>query len=251
MGRQHKNTNPFFTTHGIFRTGARIARCCTENIKCYTRLSQCIFKQIAEQLHGNILESQRRPIRQGQNMESGFERFKRRNVITTKNFSCIRAIDDYTQIDQFGQPDERWTTGFTASHTLFHKIGAFDAETTVGVQLRNDNIQNALTRTHAQKTMGITRQDTVWVTSISPYIENRIQWQRWLRTNLGVRFDGFRFDNSRSNIQENNGTRYDGLVSPKLSIVLGPWADTEFYLNGGLGFHSNDARGIDLPKLCV
>jgi hydrogenase/urease accessory protein HupE len=147
--------------------------------------------------------------------------------------------------DQFGQPDDRWTTGFAASHTLFHKIGTFDAETTLGVQLRNDNIQNALTKTHAQKTVGITRQDTVWVTSISPYLENRIHWQKWLRTNLGVRFDGFRFDNSHSNIQQNNGTRYDGLVSPKLSIVFGPWADTEFYLNGGLGFHSNDARGIN------
>lgn len=147
--------------------------------------------------------------------------------------------------DQFGQPDDRWTTGFAASHTLFHKIGAFDAETTLGVQLRNDNIQNALTKTHAQKTVGITRQDKVWVTSISPYLENRIHWQKWLRTTLGVRFDGFRFDNSRSNIPQNNGTRYDGLVSPKLSIVFGPWADTELYLNGGLGFHSNDARGIN------
>ncbi len=147
--------------------------------------------------------------------------------------------------DQFGQPDDRWTTGFAASHTLFHTIGAFDAETTLGVQLRNDNIQNALSKTHAQKTVGITRQDTVWVTSISPYLENRIHWRKWLRTNLGVRFDGFRFDNSRSNIQQNNGTRYDGLVSPKLSIVFGPWADTELYLNGGLGFHSNDARGIN------
>jgi hypothetical protein len=147
--------------------------------------------------------------------------------------------------DQFGQPDDRWTTGFAASHTLFHTIGAFDAETTLGVQLRNDNIQNALTKTHAQQTFGITRQDTVWVTSISPYLENRIHWRKWLRTTMGVRFDGFRFDNSRSNIQQNNGTRYDGLVSPKLSIVFGPWADTELYLNGGLGFHSNDARGIN------
>ena len=147
--------------------------------------------------------------------------------------------------DQFGQPDDRWTTGFAGSHTLFHKIGAFDAETTLGIQVRNDNIQNALTKTHAQKTVGITRQDTVWVTSISPYLENRIHWQNWLRTSLGVRFDGFRFEVNRSNIQQNNGTRYDGLVSPKLSIVFGPWVDTELYLNGGLGFHSNDARGIN------
>jgi hypothetical protein len=32
-------------------------------------------------------------------------------------------------------------------------------------------------------------------------------------------------------------------VSPKGSIVLGPWSGTEFYGNAGVGFHSNDARG--------
>src|SRR5690606_31594049 len=30
---------------------------------------------------------------------------------------------------------------------------------------------------------------------------------------------------------------------PKLSLIFGPWAQTELYLNGGLGFHSNDGRG--------
>lgn len=147
--------------------------------------------------------------------------------------------------DQFGQPDDRWTTGFKGTHTFFHKIGAADSETTLGLQIRNDNIQNALTKTHAQKQYDITRQDTVWVSSISPYAENKTHWTDWLRTSLGVRFDGFRFAVSNSNVSQNNGERYDGLVSPKLGFVFGPWADTEFYLNGGLGYHSNDARGIN------
>jgi hydrogenase/urease accessory protein HupE len=147
--------------------------------------------------------------------------------------------------DQFGQPDDRWTTGFKGSHTVFHKVGAADSETTFGLQLRNDNIQNGLTKTHAQNQYAVTRQDTLWVTSLSPYVENKTQWQRWLRTSAGVRFDGFRFDVSRSNINQNAGERYDGLVSPKLGVVFGPWAETEFYLNGGLGYHSNDARGIN------
>ena len=30
---------------------------------------------------------------------------------------------------------------------------------------------------------------------------------------------------------------------PKSDRLLAPWAETEFYLNGGLGFHSNDGRG--------
>nr|MDQ3625048.1 TonB-dependent receptor [Verrucomicrobiota bacterium] len=36
----------------------------------------------------------------------------------------------------------------------------------------------------------------------------------------------------------------DVIASPKLSLVFGPWAQTELYLNGGFGFHSNDARGV-------
>jgi outer membrane receptor protein involved in Fe transport len=35
-------------------------------------------------------------------------------------------------------------------------------------------------------------------------------------------------------------------VSPKGGAVLGPWRGTELYLNAGLGFHSNDARGATI-----
>jgi hydrogenase/urease accessory protein HupE len=158
---------------------------------------------------------------------------------------CRNPNPDGNCGDQFGQPDDRWTTGFKGSHTLFHKLGDADSETTFGLQIRNDNIQNALTKTKAQVEYGVTRQDNIWVTSISPYAENKTRWNDWFRTNVGVRFDGFRFDVSNSNIPQNNGERYDGLVSPKLGLIFGPWADTEFYLNGGLGYHSNDARGIN------
>jgi outer membrane receptor protein involved in Fe transport len=60
-----------------------------------------------------------------------------------------------------------------------------------------------------------------------------------------VRFDGYRFNTYNSNIAQNNGERYDGLISPKLGLTFGPCAATEIYLNGGLGFHSNDARGVN------
>ncbi len=147
--------------------------------------------------------------------------------------------------DQFGQPDERWTTGFKATHTFFHQLGDAESETTFGVQFRNDNIKNALTKTHAQQQYGVTREDQIWQSSLAGYVENKTRWLDWLRTSMGVRLDGFRFEVDGSNIAQNNGERYDGMVSPKLGIVFGPWADTEFYLNGGLGYHSNDARGIN------
>jgi len=71
-----------------------------------------------------------------------------------------------------------------------------------------------------------------------------------LRVIPGLRIDGYRFGVD-SDLFENSGTRYDGIVSPKLALVAGPWNDTEAYFNFGTGFHSNDARGttIDLDPL--
>jgi HupE/UreJ protein/TonB-dependent receptor-like protein len=146
--------------------------------------------------------------------------------------------------DQFEQPDQRWVSGLKASHILFHHIGEAESESTLGLQVRNDAIHNGLFLTQARRRYATVREDDVWETSVSPYAENKTRWNDWLRSSLGVRFDGFRFDVD-SNRPENSGTRTDGLISPKGGIVLGPWAETEVYVNGGLGFHSNDARGVN------
>ena len=42
----------------------------------------------------------------------------------------------------------------------------------------------------------------------------------------------------------NSGSDFEGIAVPKLSLIFGPWEDTEYYLNLGGGFHSNDARGL-------
>lgn len=173
-------------------------------------------------------------------------------VIVYGLYSKLKLFSNFTyfmnnpvQGDQFGQPDERWTTGLKATHTFFHKIGSADSETTLGLQVRNDNINNALTLTQARQQYDTVRKDNVWITNVSPYLENKTHWNDWFRSTVGVRFDGYRFDVNNSNQAGNNGTRNAGMVSPKLGLAFGPWADTEFYLNGGLGFHSNDARGIN------
>jgi outer membrane receptor protein involved in Fe transport len=69
--------------------------------------------------------------------------------------------------------------------------------------------------------------------------------ERWLRTVAGLRADFYRFDVD-GNFPENFGNRSDSIVSPKLSFIFGPWARTEYFLNWGRGFHSNDARGTTI-----
>ena len=43
-------------------------------------------------------------------------------------------------------------------------------------------------------------------------------------------------------ISANSGKATSAVGSPKASIVFGPFAKTEFFINAGEGFHSNDAR---------
>ena len=69
----------------------------------------------------------------------------------------------------------------------------------------------------------------------------------WFRMEPAIRADGFYFDVDSDN-PANSGSDTDGIVSPKLSLIFGPWADTDIYANAGMGFHSNDARGVVITQ---
>jgi hypothetical protein len=123
----------------------------------------------------------------------------------------------------------------------------FNAQTSfaLGVQTRHDFIDPiGLYRTTKRDRFLTVREDKVYEGSVGLFAEAATKWTPWLRTTVGVRADGFWFDTDSSNPQ-NSGDEAKGLISPKLSVVLGPWAQTEFYLNAGTGFHSNDARGVN------
>jgi hypothetical protein len=154
-------------------------------------------------------------------------------------------LEDPVHGDQFEQTDSRWVSGLRASHDFAWRLGGVDTDDTVGFQFRSDSIQNGLFHTERRERLGTTRADAIGEYSLAPYLETREQWTPWLRSTAGVRFDGFRFD-VRSNLRANSGSERAALPSPKLSIVAGPWADTELYLDAGLGFHSNDARGTTI-----
>ena len=62
-----------------------------------------------------------------------------------------------------------------------------------------------------------------------------------------MRGDYYRF-HVRGDDPANAGDDHESLVSPKLSVVLGPWAQTALYVNAGYGFHSNDARGATITE---
>ncbi|MHA4866498.1 TonB-dependent receptor [Duganella sp. PWIR1] len=154
-------------------------------------------------------------------------------------------MDDPVHGDQFAQPDRRVTSGLNAAHSWHHHTESGNSETTVGVQLQNDNIFNALLNTQARRTLSVTRQDHIVESSAGLYVENNTRWNAALRTVLGARVDSYRFD-VRSDLAANSGKADDHLVSPSLSMIYGPWQAAEVYANIGSGFHSNDARGATI-----
>nr|WP_315217183.1 TonB-dependent receptor [uncultured Duganella sp.] len=154
-------------------------------------------------------------------------------------------MDDPIRGDQFAQPDKRVTSGLNASHSWHQHGDGWNSETTIGLQLQNDNIFNGLYNTQARQRVSTTRQDHIVESSAGLFIENSTRWNDAWRTVAGARVDGYRFDVG-SDLAANSGTANDHLVSPSLSIIYGPWKTAELYANIGTGFHSNDARGTTI-----
>ncbi len=163
-------------------------------------------------------------------------------------------LTDTDRGDQFEQVDRRWIGGLQATHTLFNTWWDKEVENTFGLQMRHDSIDNGLYQSQARVRVdkvnaadgsllpATTREDEILQTSGGLFLENKVQWSDRFRTVAGVRGDLYRFDVDAGR-GPNSGERSDGIASPKLSLIAGPWAKTEIYVQGGLGFHSNDGRG--------
>jgi hypothetical protein len=153
------------------------------------------------------------------------------------------ALERPAQGDQFSQQDERSVYGVSASHAFEHRIAGLAARTEFGVQLRHDRIRVGLFDTVARQVVGTTRDDRVRETLLGLYAQTAVEFTPWLRAVIGARADQARFDVDSLSNAANSGAASASLLSPKLSLIAGPWAKTEFFFNAGRGFHSNDARG--------
>lgn len=157
-------------------------------------------------------------------------------------------LEDPINGDQFEQVDRRTVAGGRATHQWFQTIFGRSAENMVGVELRRDDIGDvALYHTRERRRLDTIRADEVVQQSAGAFAQTSLQWSDRLRTVIGFRVDGYHFD-VESIDAENSGSDDDRLVSPKLSVIFGPWRNTEMYASAGSGFHSNDARGVTLTR---
>jgi len=164
-------------------------------------------------------------------------------------------LTDPTTGDQFEQQDNRWVGGVDARHTLFNHWLGHDVENTFGVQTREDYINNGLYQSEdrvrvnkydAQNGDSLLPMDTdvnrIVDTQVGAYAENKVQWAETFRSVAVLRGDLDYFEVTSFTTPANTGSAGAVLPSPKLSLIFGPWAKTELYVQGGFDFHSNDGR---------
>ena len=167
-------------------------------------------------------------------------------------------LQDPINGDQMAQHDDRAVYGFKGSKTWFTHLWGMTSSNLLGVQARVDDIRNVeIDRTFERQYTSVAQKASVVEANGAVYFENTTQWLPGLRTVLGLREDEFSFDvtdrmlnaDHTCNINSdplgcNSGDVRANIFSPKLGIVLGPWAKTSYFITVAEGYHSNDARGV-------
>jgi outer membrane receptor protein involved in Fe transport len=167
-------------------------------------------------------------------------------------------LQDPANGDQVAQHDDRFVYGFKASKTWFTRLWGIKSTNLLGVQARVDDIRNVgIDHTFQRQYLATGQKASAVEANGAVYFENTLQWLPTVRTVVGLREDEFSFDvtdkmlnpDHTCNINSdplgcNTGTVRANIFSPKLGVILGPWANTSYFITVAEGYHSNDARGV-------
>ena len=135
-------------------------------------------------------------------------------------------------------------------HRRVTRWGGRAVQNTFGVQLRNDDIANvglyhteaARAARHAESGRGARDR------APACYAQNEVEWTPWLRTHGRSTRRRRAVPRGRARSGQQRARARTRCVSPKGGVTFGPWRGTEFYVNAGSGFHSNDARGTTITR---
>ena len=116
-------------------------------------------------------------------------------------------------------------------------------DTTIGLQLRNDFITPVALYSTDETTYKETAvEDDVTQINVAPVCPESHRSGRTSSARSPVCAGTPSTGSSTRTCPRTRPTLGAGMLSPKLSMIIGPWAKTELFVNAGLGFHSNDVR---------
>jgi outer membrane receptor protein involved in Fe transport len=178
----------------------------------------------------------------------------------------FRLFSDFTfqlrdpeNFDEIEQNDTRFYTGVQGQFRTSHTLNGMRFITTIGAQARYDEIHTELWHDKQRDRLpdcfenGANPCNDAQInqSNIGLYVEEDVRPASWLRVVAGARADLFEFNvadqkpiGTSAPDQPTTGVAQKAIVNPKLQVVLRPTNWWDIYLDGGGGFHSNDARGV-------
>ncbi len=177
----------------------------------------------------------------GQFFANAYGQYYRLDLFTDFTFFLNNPVNG----DGIQQSDRRVMYGGDVGYKQRWEIFGVPTIGTVGVQARVDDIHPRLGTQTKRASTGTTTYSDVLEASYAPFIKGEAQPASWIRFVGGLRWETFTFNVRNLCVTctlRPEGHTSSGILLPKMSMILGPWANTEFFVNYGEGFHSNDAR---------
>lgn len=182
----------------------------------------------------------------GQFFANAYGQYYRLDLFT--NFTYF--LNDPVNGDGIQQSDLRIMYGGDLGYKQRGDVLGLPSIGTIGFQTRVDDIHARLGTQRMRTPTGLTTDSDIFEASYAPFVKAEVQPASWMRLSGGLRAETFTFDvrNRCSTCgQQPAGQKTSGIILPKMNLILGPWANTEFFVNYGEGYHSNDARSAVLP----
>ncbi len=132
------------------------------------------------------------------------------------------------------------TLGGGASYLVSDSVWGISNDFLAGFDTRYDGNHVFRNFTQARRFLGVAEDDRVNESSIGAYLQATTHWTSWLRSVVGIREDYFGANDNGTN----QGHASQDLFQPKGSLIFTLSPQTEIYISGGRGFHSDDVRGV-------
>ena len=182
----------------------------------------------------------------GQFFANAYGQYYRLDLFT--NFTFF--LNDPVNGDGIAQFDRRVMYGGDIGYKQPGEVLGMPSAGTIGLQVRVDDINPSLGTHRTRVPLRTTISSDALSASYAPFLKAEVQPLPWMRLTGGLRAETFTFDVRNRCVtcaEQPAGNTSSSIVLPKMNLILGPWASTEFFANYGEGFHSNDARSTVTP----
>lgn len=153
-------------------------------------------------------------------------------------------LNDPVNGDQIQQKESRMIYGYKNNYHATGTLLGKELATHIGSGIRYDDVNDIrLSNTLKRKFMSSVQRGDLDEANGNVFINEILKLDSRWAINAGARFDyfSFRYNNM---LTGQDKTVQASIFSPKLGITYTAGSNTQLYLRGGSGFHSNDARVV-------